>query len=59
MQKRRNDTTSANCTNYFADGEARCSSGTVTKYFYTRDHLGSVYELTNTSRVAPNQVWSR
>jgi RHS repeat-associated protein len=34
---------------YFADGEQRISGGAATSLYYTRDHLGSIRELTDAS----------
>jgi RHS repeat-associated protein len=34
---------------FFAQGEQQISSSTATNYYYTRDHLGSIRELTNTT----------
>ena len=34
---------------YFAQGEQRVSGSTPTSYFYTRDHLGSIREVTDSS----------
>jgi RHS repeat-associated protein len=49
IQKRIGATTAYSCTNYFQEGEMRClNNAAPTKYYYTRDHLGSVYEMTNT-----------
>ena len=50
IQKRIGGTTAQSCTNYFKEGEIRCmNNSSITKYYYTRDHLGSVYEMTNTA----------
>jgi len=50
IQKRIGGTTAYSCTNYFEEGEMRCLNNALpTKYYYTRDHLGSVYEMTNTA----------
>jgi RHS repeat-associated protein len=50
IQKRIGGTSAYSCTNYFDEGEMRClNNAAPTKYYYTRDHLGSVYEMTDTS----------
>jgi RHS repeat-associated protein len=44
------DSTGANVTKrYFAEGEQRVGGNDAGNYFYARDHLGSIYEVTNTS----------
>jgi RHS repeat-associated protein len=50
IQKRIGGTSAYSCTNYFPEGEMRClNNAAPTKYYYTRDHLGSVYEMTDTN----------
>lgn len=50
IQKRIGGTTAYSCTNFFKEGEMRClNNAAPTKYYYTHDHLGSVYEMTDTA----------
>ena len=52
IQKRIGGTTAYSCTNFFKEGEMRClNNAAPTKYYYTHDHLGSVYEMTDTAAV--------
>jgi RHS repeat-associated protein len=43
------DATNTVTKRYFAQGEQRVSGGTSTNYFYTRDHLGSIREMSDAS----------
>lgn len=40
---------------YFALGQMNFGGGSGTKYFYTKDHLGSIREVTNTSGAIQSQ----
>lgn len=52
VQKRIGGITTYSCTNYFEEGEMRCLNNALPiKYYYTRDHLGSVYEMTDTAAI--------
>lgn len=43
------DATATNTRRYFRDGERRGLGQVMQSYFYTRDHLGSIREMTNSA----------
>src|SRR5207253_10304677 len=50
------DYTGANVTKrFFAEGEQRIGGGDAGSYYYTRDHLGSVREVTGTTGTLQGQ----
>ena len=49
------DGSGMNVTKRFAEGEQRIGGGDAGNYYYTRDHLGSVREVTNASGILKAQ----